>query len=63
MKHTMLGNPLIHPWEELVALTEHWDMSQQRFNSYYVCCGVKRSARISRPVDVDLSDAYRIAAG
>ena len=34
MKHTMLGNPLIHPWEELASLTEHWDMSQQRFNSY-----------------------------
>ena len=64
MKHTMLGNPLIHPWEELASLTEHWDMSQQRFNSYYVCCGIKRGARMSRAADVDMSDAaYMIAAG
>ena len=64
MKHTMLGNPLIHPWEELASLTEHWDMSQQRFNSYYVCCGIKRSARISRAAEVPMSDAaYMIAAG
>jgi hypothetical protein len=64
MKHTMLGNPLIHPWEELAALTEHWDMSQQRFNSYYICCGTKRSARVSHAVDLDMSDAaYLIAAG
>jgi demethylmenaquinone methyltransferase/2-methoxy-6-polyprenyl-1,4-benzoquinol methylase len=64
MKHTMLGNPLIHPWEELASLTEHWDMAQQRFNSYYVCCGIKRVARISRAADVDMSDtAYMIAAG
>jgi ubiquinone/menaquinone biosynthesis C-methylase UbiE len=63
MKHTMLGNPLIHPWEELASLTEHWDMSQQRFNSYYICCGIKRSARMSRAAEIDTSDAaYLIAA-
>jgi ubiquinone/menaquinone biosynthesis C-methylase UbiE len=64
MKHTMLGNPLIHPWEELASLTEHWDMSQQRFSSYYVCCGIKRGAQMSRAAEIDMSDAaYLIAAG
>jgi ubiquinone/menaquinone biosynthesis C-methylase UbiE len=64
MKRTMLGNPLIHPREELASLTEHWDMSQQRFNSYYICCGIKRGARMSRAAEIDMSDAaYLIAAG
>jgi ubiquinone/menaquinone biosynthesis C-methylase UbiE len=64
MKHTMLGNPLIHPWEEVARLTEHWDMSQQRFNSYYICCGVKRVGRVSRGADLEISDdaAYLMAA-
>ena len=34
-------------------------MSQQRFNSYYVCCGIKRGAWISRAADVAMSDAQR----
>lgn len=64
MKHTMLGNPLIHPWEELAALTENWDMSQRLFNSYYVCCGVKRGARVDYAAELEMSDdAYLIAAG
>jgi len=64
MKHTMLGNPLIHPWEELAVLTEDWEMSQRRFNSYYVCCGIKRGGRASHAADRALSDAaYLIAAG
>lgn len=44
MKHTMLGNPLIHPWEELAVLTDDLDMSQRRFMSYYICRGMKRAA-------------------
>jgi ubiquinone/menaquinone biosynthesis C-methylase UbiE len=64
MKHTMLGNPLIHPWEELASLTEYCDMSQRRFNSYYICCGIKRGARSSNAAEPDISDAaYLIAAG
>jgi ubiquinone/menaquinone biosynthesis C-methylase UbiE len=64
MKHTMLGNPLIHPWEELARLTEHCDMSQRRFNSYYICCGIKRGARLGHAAEADISDAaYLIAAG
>jgi hypothetical protein len=64
MKHTMLGNPLIHPWEEIARLTEHWDMRERRFNSYYICCGIKRGVLLSHAADVDISDAaYLIAAG
>jgi hypothetical protein len=63
MKHTMLGNPLIHPWEELAALTDDLEMSERRFMSYYICRGVKPAARPSTATNSDDSDAaYRIAA-
>ena len=41
MKHTLLGNPLIHPWLELATLTEHFEMSECMFGSYYICRGMK----------------------
>jgi ubiquinone/menaquinone biosynthesis C-methylase UbiE len=41
MKHTMLGNPLIHPWEELATVANHVDMDECLFSSYYVCSAVK----------------------
>lgn len=41
MKHTMLGNPLIQPWTELAAITEHFDMNECLFGSYYICRGTK----------------------
>lgn len=41
MKHTMLGNPLIKPWQELAAVAEHVDMNECLFRSYYVCCAIK----------------------
>jgi ubiquinone/menaquinone biosynthesis C-methylase UbiE len=41
MKHTMLGNPLIHPWEELAAIADHVEMSECRFSSYYICSATK----------------------
>jgi demethylmenaquinone methyltransferase/2-methoxy-6-polyprenyl-1,4-benzoquinol methylase len=63
MKHTMLGNPLIHPWEELAALTDDIDMTQRLFRSYYICCGVKPlSASGSAAGGNDSDAAYRIAA-
>lgn len=63
MKHTMLGNPLIHPWEELAALTDEIEMTQRLFRSYYICCGVKSLSAPSAAVDSNDSDAaYRIAA-
>ena len=63
MKHTMLGNPLIHPWEELAALTDDLDMTERRFMSYYICRGVKSLSRQSSAANSDDGDAaYRIAA-
>jgi ubiquinone/menaquinone biosynthesis C-methylase UbiE len=41
MRHTMLGNPLIHPWEELAAVVDHVDMDECLFSSYYICSAVK----------------------
>ena len=41
MKHTMLGNPLIHPWQELGAVAGDVDMSEFMFGSYYICSAVK----------------------
>jgi ubiquinone/menaquinone biosynthesis C-methylase UbiE len=61
MKHTMLGNPLIHPWEELAALTGELEMSQRLFQSYYICCGVKPGAG-NAALGGDLNSVCRIAA-
>ena len=41
MKHTMLGNPLIHPWQELRAVADQVDMSECMFSSYYICSATK----------------------
>jgi len=41
MRHTMLGNPLIKPWQELAAMIQHVDMSERLFGSYYICRGIK----------------------
>jgi demethylmenaquinone methyltransferase/2-methoxy-6-polyprenyl-1,4-benzoquinol methylase len=41
MKRTMLGNPLIHPWEDLARLADDFDMQEFMFGSYYVCRGIK----------------------
>jgi demethylmenaquinone methyltransferase/2-methoxy-6-polyprenyl-1,4-benzoquinol methylase len=63
MKHTMLGNPLIHPWEELAVLTDAMDMTQRLFRSYYICCGVKPVGSSDSAANNDDGDAaYRIAA-
>jgi demethylmenaquinone methyltransferase/2-methoxy-6-polyprenyl-1,4-benzoquinol methylase len=42
MKRTLLGNPLIRPWEDLARLTEDFDMQELMFGSYYICRGIKR---------------------
>jgi demethylmenaquinone methyltransferase/2-methoxy-6-polyprenyl-1,4-benzoquinol methylase len=42
MKHTMLGNPYIRPWEELAVLTDRFEMQEFLLGSYYLCRGVKR---------------------
>jgi demethylmenaquinone methyltransferase/2-methoxy-6-polyprenyl-1,4-benzoquinol methylase len=41
MKWTMLGNPLIRPWEELRRLTNRIDMQEFMFDSWYLCRAVK----------------------
>jgi ubiquinone/menaquinone biosynthesis C-methylase UbiE len=43
MKRTVLGNPLIRPWEHLAPLTDEFVMREYLFGSYYICRGVKRS--------------------
>jgi hypothetical protein len=63
MKRTMLGNPLVHPWEELAALTDDLDMTQRRFMSYYICRGVKPGGRRGRGANNRSDAACQIAAG
>jgi len=65
MKHTMLGNPLIHPWKELAAITAHFDMSEYLFSSYYICRGMKPllgSAAVANDEDGSERIAHSIAA-
>jgi demethylmenaquinone methyltransferase/2-methoxy-6-polyprenyl-1,4-benzoquinol methylase len=41
MKHTLLGNPLIRPWQYHAALVDDFHMEDFRFSSYYISCGTK----------------------
>lgn len=41
MKRTMLGNPLIKPWEDLAQLAGSVEMQQFMFGSWYICRAVK----------------------
>ena len=41
MKQTLLGNPLIRPWQYHAALVDDFHMEDFRFSSYYICCGIK----------------------
>ena len=41
MKHTMLGNPFIKPWDDLAALADDFAMEEFVFGSWYVCWGTK----------------------
>jgi ubiquinone/menaquinone biosynthesis C-methylase UbiE len=42
MKRTMLGNPLIQPWEDLARIAGGIEMEQFMFGSWYICRAVKR---------------------
>jgi ubiquinone/menaquinone biosynthesis C-methylase UbiE len=42
MKRTLLGNPLIHPWEDLARLTNKVEMEELMFGSYYICRATRR---------------------
>jgi ubiquinone/menaquinone biosynthesis C-methylase UbiE len=41
MRHTLLGNPYIRPWEHHAELVDDFEMEEFLFASYYVCRGVK----------------------
>lgn len=41
MKRTMLGNPLIKPWEDVERLTGAIEMEQFMFGSWYICAATK----------------------
>jgi SAM-dependent methyltransferase len=41
MKRTMLGNPLIKPWEDLARVAGSIEMEQFMFGSWYVCRAIK----------------------
>jgi SAM-dependent methyltransferase len=60
MKHTVLGNPLIRPWEELAAIADHVEVSEGMFHSYYICHAMKPLRAATAP---DLSSAANDNAG
>jgi ubiquinone/menaquinone biosynthesis C-methylase UbiE len=41
MRHTMLGNPLIKPWEDLARLAGAIEMEQFMLGSWYICRAIK----------------------
>lgn len=41
MKQTLLGNPLIRPWQYHAGLVDDFHMEDFRFGSYYICWGIK----------------------
>jgi len=49
MKHTLLGKPLIRPWQYHAALVDDFHMEDFRFSSYYICCGTKPERSLANP--------------
>ncbi len=49
MKQTLLGNPLIRPWQYHAALVDDFHMEDFRFSSYYICCGTKPERDLTNP--------------
>jgi SAM-dependent methyltransferase len=43
MKHTLLGNPYIHPWDHVAPATVDFQIRHFLFSAYYVCRGTKRT--------------------
>ncbi len=41
MKHTLLGNPYIRPWEHMAEAADDVETQDFLFGSYYICGGVK----------------------
>lgn len=46
MRRTMLGNPLIKPWQDLAAVVDGFEMEEFRFGSWYICWGTKSAAAV-----------------
>jgi ubiquinone/menaquinone biosynthesis C-methylase UbiE len=46
MKRTMLGNPLIKPWEDVARLAGTIEMEQFMFGSWYICAATKPAAQL-----------------
>ena len=38
---TVLGNPHIHPWKDLAAVVDEFEMQERLFGAYYICRGRK----------------------
>ena len=41
MRHTMLGNPYIQPWQDVARLSGHFQMEEFLLGSYYICRVIK----------------------
>ncbi len=41
MRHTMLGNPLVRPWEDVREIAGSFTWDEFLFGSYYICGAVK----------------------
>ena len=50
MKLTMLGNPLIKPWNDLAAVVDGFAMEEFLFGSWYICWGTKPALAIEVPL-------------
>ena len=53
MKLTMLGNPLIQPWQDLAPLVDGFEMEEFVFGSWYVCGGTKSAAELTGEFPVE----------
>jgi hypothetical protein len=46
MRHTLLGNPEIRPWEDLARLPGKFEMWESLFGAYYICRVTKPQAAV-----------------
>jgi ubiquinone/menaquinone biosynthesis C-methylase UbiE len=53
MKHTVLGNPFIEPWNDLAATADECEMEEFLFGSWYVCWGTKSAPVQALPSGVE----------
>ena len=46
MRSTMLGNPLIRPWQDLARAVDGFEMEEFLFGCWYICRGTKPARRL-----------------